>query len=251
MYRLLKETKHYLFFFIISLLLAYIIGLTIVSVINNRLSELSINIPAPKVDFRLPEPAPEDLKSQPGSVTEGFHVIKPGYQPIDPKKNVMQDDNIRGFQCQKGYADCQEAVSQIEMERQCQMNKVCCMKHNHFKYVCDYGKTNYLNPMELDPVNRKIFKHNYFPNMTLQDYVNWLWLHEGDESKLCYEHLKNFEKLKQGKPLRYQKGICPPGLNATGVNCGDPLKDSGSYFQNVISAMGLDVGNAPKGYNLT
>lgn len=251
-----KNSKQYIFFFFICILLAYIIGLTIISVINNRLSELTINIPTPKVNIQWPgsspQPSPQEpVASQPAMV-EGFHVIQPGYHHIDPSKNHLQDDNIRGFcpRTLKEMANCEEATSQIEFEKQCQMNQVCGTKHNHDKYSCTYGKTNYINPDHVDPVNRKIFKYNYYPNMTLQDYINWLWLWENEGQKLCYEHMRNLDKLKKNIPLKYQKGVCPPNLTVGGESCGAPKGNTQSYFQNVVSAMGMDVGNAPKGYNL-
>lgn len=243
MYQLLKEAKHYIFLFVTTLLLAYIIGLTIVSVINSRLTELTINLPSGLTDSS-PQPAPEKTISQPEELKEGYtSSLRPS-----PNLNYTNDD-LRGFIAQKEYRDCTEETDQIQRERNIQMNNVCMFKHDHKKYMCTYGKTNYLHPEELDPVNRRIFKYNYLPNMTLQDYINWLQLYKKDADKLCYEHYKNLKKLQGGTPLRYQPGICPPNLTACGVACGGPT-DVGKYYKDMMAYIDLDPEKpGVKGFN--
>ena len=55
-------------------------------------------------------------------------------------------------------------------------NKVCCQNHDHDNYKCKYGPTNFPHPNTMNGVDRKIFKSYYQANMTLQDYINWLFL---------------------------------------------------------------------------
>lgn len=237
MIRLLKEGKDYIFIFIITLLFAYIIGLTIVAIINKRLTDISINIPAPIIQWPTSAPLiPTTTTTTTKSDTkEGFS------NPGAPINCPLRDDDLRGFGRHREYADCSETTSQVAEEKLQQMNRVCIMKHNHNKYLCQYGKTNYLNPMELDPVNRRLYQYNYFQNMTLQDYINWLWLYEKEPEKLCYEHNRNLAKLLEGKTLTYQSGVCPPKLNAEGSMSysGTDGNDGNNYFQEVMKQIGL------------
>ena len=73
-----------------------------------------------------------------------------------------------------------------------------------------YGPTNYPNPNEMTPVELSVFKNNYPKNMTLQDYVNWLWLHKNSQDELSYDHLRNLNKLLRGIKLKYEYGFVPP-----------------------------------------
>jgi len=246
MIRFIKENKDYIFIFFITLLFAYIIGLTIVSIVNKRLTDISINIPAPQVTVQWPKdmviPATSTsantvnsatIKS-PTNIYEGF---TPGSEA--PINCPLRDDDLRGFIGQKEYADCTEATSQVVEEKLQQMNRVCIMNHNHNKYLCQYGQTNYLNPMELDPINRRLYQYNYFQNMTLQDYINWLWLYEKEPEKLCYEHNRNLKKLLDDTGLIYQPGICPPKLNSEGSVSYSDGKDLGKYFQEIMKNVQL------------
>ena len=225
-----KDWKQYLFILFITLLFSYIIGITILSVINQRLTDISINVPTPQVNFTYPSKIPDD--ELPKKEVESF--------TMNPSTNLnYHNDDLRGFVNQKEYHDCTEATSQIEEEKIQQMNNVCLFRHDHNKYLCSYGKTNYINPFELDPMNRRIYKYNYMPNMTLQDYINWLWLYDNennDSDKLCYEHYKNLKKIKNNKALVYQKGICPPNLKTCSTESGLPL-DLGEYHRDMIQKL--------------
>jgi hypothetical protein len=84
----------------------------------------------------------------------------------------------------------------------------CQIKHKHKN--CMYGPSNYPEPCDMTPVDREIFKASYPTNMTLQDYVNWLWLYYDTPEDLSYDHLRNLRKLIVGDCLVYQAGILPP-----------------------------------------
>ena len=91
---------------------------------------------------------------------------------------------------------------------------VCYKNHLHVKdgksTMCTYGVTNYADPKDMSPVDLKMFMLNYPSNMTLQDYINWLYAYVGKEDELPYNHLKNLEKLKMGIELVYEEGVLPP-----------------------------------------
>jgi len=85
--------------------------------------------------------------------------------------------------------------------------KVCFLNHNHVEKNCrDYGACNHLHPSRMSKMDKHVFKTNYPKNMTLQDYVNWLWLHKNDghRDRLTKDHLTNLEKLEKGDAITYQ-----------------------------------------------
>jgi hypothetical protein len=69
---------------------------------------------------------------------------------------------------------------------------------------------NYADPKDMSSMDYNIFVLTYPSNMTLQDYIHWLWCYNGKEYQLTYNHLKNLEKLKNGEQLIEVKGVLPP-----------------------------------------
>ena len=137
-------------------------------------------------------------------------------------------------------------------------NSVCCINHNHDDYKCKYGTVNFPNPRNINGIDRRIFKLNYQDNMTLQDYINWLFLFTDDESALSYEHYKFYNELKKGCSLKYVKGICPPSArkinkpitsNEYYTNLYDDLENSN--FTKLINESKIDITKAqdPKELN--
>lgn len=82
-----------------------------------------------------------------------------------------------------------------------------------------YGPMNYDFPSNLTPEKRRLFLFGYPSDMTLQDYVNWLWLYRGHEGNLDLVHLQNLERLKIGKPIIQQ--IPPTSRKAPPLNAQD------------------------------
>ena len=103
----------------------------------------------------------------------------------------------------------------------------CQLKHEHGQ--CSYGVTNYLDPCDMTPVDREIFKVSYPSNMTLQDYVNWLWLYYDTPDELSYDHIRNLKKLITGEKLVYQPGILPPPSKKM------PPVNAQEYFQKLYT----------------
>ena len=95
-----------------------------------------------------------------------------------------------------------------------------------------YGRTNYPDPETMNAFDKKIFKSFYQDGMTLQDYVNWLHLHseDGNNIKLPYEHMKYYNEIKNGRTLKYRKGICPPKAKVGGHK-----SNSAEFYQNLYN----------------
>lgn len=185
----------------LALLVAYLIGLTVVNVVDKRLSEIRINVPQQNV------------------VVEGFSDwVKENYTDWSPKGRKDGEGDIeyrvRGYQPGDKYTPLERQVYAKDLWNA--GRPVACFKnHDHksrFNGNCTYGPCNFMDPRKMSEIDRSFFMRNYRPiNMTLQDYVNWLWLYSGgNEEKLPYEHLKNLIKLQKGEKLIYEIGVLPP-----------------------------------------
>ena len=78
-------------------------------------------------------------------------------------------------------------------------------EHTHFK-----PKQNYANPEKMVIVERNSFKFGYPNGMTMQDYVNWLYLFKDTPDLLNLEHYINYEKLLNNTIIKYEKDRTPP-----------------------------------------
>jgi hypothetical protein len=145
--------------------MAYIVGITIVSLVDKKLSNISINLP--KQDIIL------DLKN------------------FNQEKTIKPDE-------EEGYTNYIPAP----------IEDICYENHQHTK--CKYGKTNYPDPSSMTPIDKRYFKYNYPQNLTIQDYINWLYLYKTNPEDLPYNHLRNLKILLDGGKLEYQPGITPP-----------------------------------------
>lgn len=183
-------TNTLIFFFVV--IVAMIFGMTIINVVDKRLSEVTIKIPKQNVVVTLPGQNDSSLSAHPQS-EEGFssdHTLhsKPEPQPKNPKQYQNQEE------------------SQVPQTPFTNGESVCAKKHAHGAGVgglCQYGPTNYAYPPDMSPTDRQVFKVTYPQNMTLQDYINWLWLYDTTPDSLTKDHRKNFEALKRGMVLSY------------------------------------------------
>jgi hypothetical protein len=108
-------------------------------------------------------------------------------------------------------------------------SRACKINHDHrtcgMGRFCHYGPTNYPDPRDMTKVDRRIFKASYPANLTLQDYINWLWLYQDDTTKLSADHLQNLMRLQRGENLEYQFGVLPPSAKRS------PPFTAADYFE--------------------
>jgi hypothetical protein len=71
-------------------------------------------------------------------------------------------------------------------------------------------RQNYPNLKDMTIVERNAFKFGYPDGMTMQDYVNWLYLFRKTPNLLNLEHNINYQKLTAGIPIHYKKDKTPP-----------------------------------------
>jgi hypothetical protein len=180
-----------IFIFFITFAIAFIFGLTLINIIDNRLNKIII---------------PEKF--------ENYEEIKESINPSNPGKynkeyyNQMEFDSIvKGNNKNDTFLFKEWNIENVKTQ-------VCIKNHKHEKkgndLNCTYGLTNHADPNDMSSIDYKIFKLNYPNNMTLQDYINWLYCYTDKENELPYNHLKNLEKLKLGIELVEQHGILPP-----------------------------------------
>lgn len=183
---------------ILIIVITYLFGIIIIKIIDKKLSNISVNIPQQDIIIKYPEVEQfenKDIKEQ-----TPFKYDKEYY-------NTMNKNNLVN-----GYNNKSESFKGWEFEEK--EKQVCYKNHVHTKdghnTGCSYGVTNYADPKDLSQMDYKIFVLNYPSNMTLQDYINWLFCYMDKEDQLPYNHLRNLKKLKMGKELKEEAGVLPP-----------------------------------------
>ena len=71
-------------------------------------------------------------------------------------------------------------------------------------------KRNYLSPNKMTTVERNAYKFGYPDGMTMQDYVDWLFLFKDNPELLNLEHYINYDKLINNTEIKYEKDRTPP-----------------------------------------
>jgi hypothetical protein len=192
----------YLFIFLISIFIIYLFGIGTLALIDQKINN---------INFKLPE---QDINLNLKSNDKIIDLLKNNNYTIN-HSNLINKTEIENFSSDiKGF-NSNENINEymdnnintlVEINNN---NDICFIDHNH-NTKCNYGSTNYPDPRNMSPIDKKIFQVKYPSNLTLQDYVNWLLLNKDNKKNLCYEHLKNLEKLIKNKKLIYKPKICPP-----------------------------------------
>ena len=85
-------------------------------------------------------------------------------------------------------------------------------------------KRNYPHPNQMGAAEKTAFKFGYPPNLTMQDYINWLSLFQDSQDLLNLNHKTYFQMLINNQEIPYiHNKIPPPPTRLT------PL-DSDEYF---------------------
>lgn len=127
-------------------------------------------------------------------------ICKEGFQIKENKEN-KETKVIVGCETD---ADCNQVRygPSMQYNNVCKSDKTChCTKGSGT--FCQNGPTNYPDPMSMSEAHRIYFASKYHRNMTVQDYINWLFLQE-DGKQLSIQHFKNLKKIKSGGTLTEQ-----------------------------------------------
>jgi hypothetical protein len=216
---------NFLFIFLIVIIILYLLGISLINLIDNRLSKIKINIPKQDIVINYPDKNIENFENNKNSTVKNEREENK-QNKINNNNNNNNNNNTKKTNFDSEYYDQMNKNSKIEgfsnsepqeykgwnIEKK--KTHVCIKNHNHLKngkdLNCTYGLTNYADPKDMSEIDLKIFILNYPPNLTLQDYINWLYCYVDKEDQLPYNHLKNLQKLKQGKELIEEHGILPP-----------------------------------------
>lgn len=198
----MKYTIILMIFFI--LIIGYLFGINLINHIDYKLNNIKINIEYPKIENFSNNP----LSPSSNNDKESFKKVidkKIGKLDSEYYEQMEKNSKIEGFSNTFDYKKWDIENKKIQ---------TCVKNHKHVKnrrdLNCTYGLTNYPDPSDLTEIDYKLFYLNYPKNMTLQDYINWLYCYIDRENQLPYNHLKNLEKLKLGKELIEEDGVLPP-----------------------------------------
>jgi len=205
--------------FLLLLVIFFLFFHNLMNKVDHKLNNLKVNVNSSPVKVELPKEFTKKfiIESKKYDTKDGEEIDK-----IEYDKTIMEDSDflLEGFD--------QYQNKNREFENKQKSSHMCFKDHKHTK--CNLGIMNYPEPNDLSSMDYQIFKINYPPNMTMQDYVNWLYCYKDDESQLPYNHLKNLDKLKRNIPLEEIKGVCPPpGYESS------PLESS-KYFDKIYGS---------------
>ena len=192
--------------FLITIIISYLFGLSLINKIEDKLNNIKINIPQQQILVKYPEQKIENFENKVNIVeSKIYNTEQKDIDKIDPEldKDFYNNSelNIEGFEKLK-------KSNQQSWENPLKSSHICYKNHKHNK--CNLGVMNYADPKDMSSMDYNIFVLTYPSNMTLQDYIHWLWCYNGKEYQLTYNHLKNLEKLKNGEQLIEVKGVLPP-----------------------------------------
>ena len=194
-------------FLIILVLVSYLMGISLRNMIDDRLSKVSLKLPKQNLVVKIDK--------------DNNDIIETFYDDEEQNNNNENNINcIENFESKKkeenavfkGYD--KNIYSNKDYEQNIKediKNKVSYNNHADIDINdIDYGMANYAHPNNMSDVDKNMFIFQYPPNMTLQDYINWLWCYAGREHELTYIHLRNLNKLKKGDKIYYEEGVIPP-----------------------------------------
>jgi len=192
--------------FLITIIISYLFGLSLINKLEDKFNNIKINIPQQEILVKYPEQKIETFENKINIVeSKIYNTDKKDIDKIDPEldKDFFNDSelNIEGFEKLKKN-------NQQSWENPLKSSHICYKNHKHSK--CNLGVMNYADPKDMSSMDYNIFVLTYPSNMTLQDYIHWLWCYDGKEYQLTYNHLKNLQKLKNGEKLIEVKGVLPP-----------------------------------------
>jgi hypothetical protein len=211
---MLMNIINILFIFVVIFVLAYIFGMVLINIIDERLTKLT----------NTTEPFSNNNSKTVESKSKEEETPKILYKKKDESERIVTEEKNKDFTFDEEYYQQMAKDKKIHgFEDKSEFKPwkiekkdmpVCFKNHEHIKdgssLDCSYGVTNYADPYDMSPMDHNLFMLNYPRNMTLQDYINWLYCFVGKEDELPYNHLKNLEKMKMGKKLVYEEGVLPP-----------------------------------------
>jgi hypothetical protein len=228
-----------LFIFLITLAVAYIVGITIVGLVDKRLDRLSIQLPE---QWNINETENDKKRKRnnrnvPGleewdEINNKFNNRNDEYEKVmkiarDMKhkrefennlksnmlvNNVMSIDNdISVSSASLGNEEHFSNLTPSIVDKQCSLdignNKIEPTKNTMYPYE----PVNYPHPKLMSKNDFNTFKESYHPRMTKQDYYNWLGAFDTDgglnSTGNDLEKLKNIGEIHYDNLIKLKKQI--------------------------------------------
>ena len=228
---MIAELLYVIFTFFITILVAYILGITIVNVVDRRLEKISIKLPekwngeneTPREYWKGREGIEGINGNDDWNITNG-NIEKQNEKEYENIMNVarkLKDDRIKEdkinasitnnavlIQNASGFENTtvehfSDRIDKI-VDKKCSLdigdNKIEPTKNNMYPSE----PINYPHPQTMARVDLNVYKAKYHPRMTRQDYTNWLELFQsGDDmkklKKMGETHYDNLQKLLKRK----------------------------------------------------
>ena len=181
------------------LLIAALVGLTIVKVVDHRLGEVSINMPKitlPRIAVYLDrEGGVSGRVIQSGGAADTDSICTPSerrdtYDKQRYKSRIVPitNDGITP----EPSSDHRERPAPYDV----------ALPTNQVPEIPVADDTHYLSPSDMTPEQLNKFKNKaHFEKMTLGDYENWLWVHRETPAKLTPFHRANLRIILRGGTL--------------------------------------------------
>lgn len=148
---------------VLTFAISFIMGMSVVNVVSQKMSDISINIPKQppaKIIFEGPQPFSTGKQL---AETQLVHQKGGGTIPTENTKEIKKTERIREFKAKDRY---------------------------------------YIDPEQMDKEQLDRFvQHADFRRMTVKDYTAWLTTQKANPSKLDGQHKNNLIKLLSGETL--------------------------------------------------
>jgi hypothetical protein len=198
-----------LIFFVSILVMIYLVGLSVVKLIDNKLGDIEIKLPHVNTKLNVSK----DAKGLINICGDGNK--RDGNKTIENFITSTSDEDMSNSSAHNEPTNtCAQSNIGCKTDGDCNIVNggglnVCksdgtCHCLSGSGTFCQYGPTNYKDPKSMTEDERRIFKYQYRNNFTLQDYKNWLLLYRDDSQHLRENHRDNLAKLLRGDTLFVQ-----------------------------------------------
>jgi hypothetical protein len=219
---------------LILLLLAFILGFLILLVIDRRLSQIRIQVPKPEVSIVYNQNSQEPFTVQNNNTTPPQTTetnTTPETETQTENTTETETEKKRPATQLNNITPSTDSTSSSSISRKNRWSGNLSAPPPPSVYASDeYGAMNYPFPSQMTEEQRQAFLLGYPPDMTIQDYMNWLWLYRGQESLLDLVHLQNLERIQAGRSLAQLRP--PPPSQVAPLNAHDYFERQYPSLQN-------------------
>jgi hypothetical protein len=173
-------------------------------VVDYRLRQITIAVPKPEVIIHWP-PTKEETKPETGSEIESFVNFLSESESTDVKEKEEKEEKEekKTKSWLSSWFDKEDQMK-VDIREPFEDDSSGNLRPPAAPGIFGLrrGPTNYPEPREMSAEQRRMFMWGYPADMTMQDYINWLWLYRGaNQDALDLEHRVNLDRLLEGRTL--------------------------------------------------